>query len=221
MASSPLMLSNFVAGLRAKPLEKGASVGIEVIDRELPEGFPRGVVEICAPSGLGRATQLSLSFLAQAQRRDAQTLRQRDERAWVAWVDPGATLYAPGVVQAGVDLERLLVVRPDGADVARTAVKLAQSRLFAALVIDRGASSGARDRWHTVVRRLALAAETSDMTILLLSSTAQAHRELLPTAMRIELSRQSRDRLRLAVTKDRRGRLPSPFSVPLRELRCA
>jgi recombination protein RecA len=207
---------------RAKPLT-GLTVGIGSIDRALPHGLPGGVVEICAPAGLGQATQLSAALLVQAQRRGLGGLRRREESAWVAWIDPAATLYAPGLAQAGLDLERLLVARPEADDIARTAVKLAQSHLFAALVVDRSGLPGAaiastRTRWNTAVRRLALAAEESDITIVLLSTTSQASRDPLPTAMRLELSRCSRDRLRVAVTKDRRGHLPSPFSVPLREL---
>jgi hypothetical protein len=56
------------------------------------------------------------------------------------------------------------------------------------------------------VRRLALAAENSETTILLLSSEQQA-REGLPVALRIELTRPSLDQLHLRIAKERRGRL--------------
>lgn len=257
MAASPLRLSDLSPKLLLRPVEtsraKSLSLGITTLDEALPDGgLPSGaVVELCAPSGLGRATSLALSACAAAQResrqlrgrvsepvpRDGEAAApshpstsptwQSDASNWTAWVDPSdpsrGSLFAPALASAGVDLARLLVVRPDPEDVARISVRLATSRLFRVIVIDRsglpGAAVTSRARWSTVVRRLALAAESSDTTILLLSSTSLAHREPLPTAMRIELSRPNRDHLEINVTKDRRGRLPGPVSVPMAALK--
>ncbi|HZO14308.1 MAG TPA: hypothetical protein VFB62_13645, partial [Polyangiaceae bacterium] len=72
-----------------------------------------------------------------------------------------------------------------------------------------------KTRWPIVVRRLALAAEKADTTIVLLSSIHTAREQLLPVAMRLELSHPARDRLGLRIARDRRGRAAGPFSIPL------
>ncbi len=235
MAASPLRLSPtspsylaLGASERAHPLP----LGISTLDEALLDGgLPSGaVVELCAPSGLGGATYLALRACGAAQRQ--ATPRPGSESEWVCWIDPkhprqgasvASSLHAPAVARAGVDLTRLLVVRPDPDEVARIAVRIASSHLFRLIVVDRcglpGVSVAPRARWSTVVRRLALAAQSSDTTILLLSPTRVARRELLPTALRIELSRPRHDHIELRVTKDRRGRLLGPVSVPVTSLR--
>ncbi len=220
LAALPLRLEELTAKHLISGLEKSGTssalpLGIEALDDALPDGgLPVGsVVELCAPMGLARSTHLALSLCAAGQ---------QGNRDWMAWVDPSDSLFAPSMVAAGVDLSRLLVVRPTDKVVARTAVRLATSRLFRVIVIDRsglpGASVMSRARWSTVVRRLALAAESSETTIVIVSSTERAHRDLLPTAMRVELTRPDSNHLRLHVTKDRRGRLPGPVSVRVSEL---
>ncbi|MBW2458504.1 MAG: recombinase A [Deltaproteobacteria bacterium] len=245
-----LRISPHDVGLRAKPLPLGIqSLDAGLPDAGLPRG---GVVEIGSPAGLGRATALALAACVSAQRGSAQRgsaqrasaqrasaqrasaqrasaqraslpATSEEDCAWCAWIDSSHTLYAPGVIQAGVELERLLVVRPDPEDIARIAVRVTASGAFSVVVIDRSGVPGAglgdsRARWHIVVRRLALAAEANHTTVLLLSSTSVARKEALPTAMRLELSRPNHERLSLRITKDRRGRLRGPISVDLLDL---
>ncbi len=205
------------ARARALPL------GLAAVDAALPDaGLPRGaVVEIASPRGLARATSLALAACAAAQAE--ARFRSGDEAtpgAWCAWIEPGATLFAPGVLAARVDLGRLLVVRPSIEALARVAVRVASSRAFSVVVVDAAgvpgcsASAGrSLDRWSTVVRRLALAVEGSDTTVILVTDK-QAPRSLpLPTALRLELDRPSADRLTLRVAKDRRGRVAPPVSL--------
>src|SRR5690606_6638096 len=113
--------------------------GIDALDAMLREagGLPTGVVELAAPEGLARATQLALRACAMAQREPFS--RGEGGRAPVdcAWVDASRSLYAPGIAQQGVDLARLLVVQPPPEDVARVAVRLAASGLFSRIVVDR------------------------------------------------------------------------------------
>jgi RecA/RadA recombinase len=231
---------------------QGLPTGMPALDAALPDGgLPRGVIELCGPSGMGRVTQVALQTCVAAQHRSdwgsagagsagpgsadpgsadpgsadpgsAGATCSVDERRWCAWVDASHSLYAPGLARAGIDLDRLLVVRPEPADIARVTVRLVNSRVFSVVVVDRAGVPGARlpssretgTRWSTVVRRLALAATEADTTILLLSSTAAAQRETLPTAMRLELSQPAPDRLRLAIAKDKRGRLRAPQTLP-------
>jgi recombination protein RecA len=115
---------------------------------------------------------------------------------------------------------------------------MAMSRAFAVLVIDvagvpgafgQGAGKGERGapaagrreedlaRWVNVVRKLALATEGSDGTILLLTDRQAARPMPLPVAMRLELEQVAEGRLMVRVAKDRRGRVTSPTPVVLGE----
>jgi hypothetical protein len=118
-----------------------------------------------------------------------------------------------------VDLDRLLVVRPSRPALARTAVKVAASGAFELVVIDAhhaqdlayakafGQSARQRsDGGALVVRKLALAAEESGTTSLLLTSARSfASRPIpWPVALRLEVERRP-EALAVRVTKDRRG----------------
>jgi len=200
---------------------KSLPIGLGPIDALLPDaGLPRGaVVEICSPAGLGHATRLALAACASAQ----QETHVQSTRAWCCWIDTSQTLFAPGVLAAGVDLEHLLVVRPPPEALARIAVRLGSSWLFSLLVVERAGvpgtrSSAVRARWSTTVRRLGLAVEGSECTVVLLSSTEQLRAEPLPVAMRIELGRPSSDRLSFRIAKERFGRVGDPVCLSLSEV---
>lgn len=214
---------------------KTLPLGLRSIDAALPDGgLPRGaVVEIASARGLGRATSLSLAACASAQA--LARLRSGDRRtvgAWCAFVDPWSTLHAAGVLGAGVDPTRLLVVRPPLEALARVAVRVVTSRAFSVVVIDTAslpgspsAPSGRRgvdlDRWGTTVRRLALAVERADTTVLLLTDSLARRSMPLPVAMRLELARSlapslhagARVSLSLSVAKERRGRVSGPVAI--------
>jgi recombination protein RecA len=222
-------LSSAAAAALVRPAIEGFStrakalpLGLRSVDDSLPEGgLPRGaVVELAAPQGLARATTLALSLCASAQA-EARLRGERDTRgAWCAWLDPTATLFAPAVARAGVDLDRLLVVRPTLDDLARVAARVASSHAFAVVVVDTAGVPGQRgvdrlDRWGTVTRRLALAIEGSDTTVLLLTDARASRAMPLPAAMRIEVERLAEDRLGLRVAKDRRGRVTPPQSIEM------
>ncbi len=195
----------------------GLPLGVGEIDAVLPDrGLPRGaVVELAVSGGAALATQLALAACRSAQ----QASRQRGgESAWCAFVDPASTLHAPGVLRAGVALDRLLVVRPPLEALTRTALRLAESRALGVLVVDTVGVPGASldvalAQWPRVIRRLALAVEGSSAVALLLTDT-EARRPLpLPVAQRIELSRPALGQLTLQVVKDRGGRVAPPRTV--------
>jgi recombination protein RecA len=202
---------------------KALPIGLNGIDNVLPEGgLPRGaVVEIAAPRGLARTTTLALRACASAQAEARLRGGEETAGAWCAWIDPSETLFAPGAARAGVDLTRLLVVRPPKEALSRVAVRVASSHAFSVVVVDLAGVPGCvlrvpLDRWAaTVARRLALAIEASDTTIVLLTDLLALRAMQLPVAMRIELERPNADRLVLRVAKDRRGRVTSPASIPL------
>lgn len=119
----------------ATPSSEACPLGWAAVDEWLPEGgLPLGVVELRAPAGLGGASRLALAAVRAAQRRHAG--------AWCAWLDPEGSLYAPGVLQAGVVLQRLLVLRPPRPELGRVALKAVQSSAFEAVVIDMQAIGG-------------------------------------------------------------------------------
>jgi hypothetical protein len=189
-------------------------VGWEELELILPDrGVPRGVVEIASPLGergalRGGGTTIALATVCTAQTEDA--------RAWCAWITPedAPMLYAPAAVQAGVDLERLLVVRLPADALARTAVKAAASGAFAIVVVDAFAGLGggfgtkatlSRLNAAVVVRKLALAAQELGTTTVLLTNACASRAVPWPVALRLEVERRS-ESIVVRVTKDRRGR---------------
>lgn len=197
-------------------------LGLGKLDEALPEGgLPRGaVVEISSPYGLARASTLALAACASAQAEAKLRFGEETAEAWCAWLDPAGSLFAPALVRGGIDLERLLVVQPSSEDLGRVAVRVASSGAFAVVVIDLTGVPGCRaaerlDRWLNPVRRLCLAVEGSETTILLLTD-ANAQRSLpLPVALRLEVDRAVEDRVMVRVAKDRRGRVSPAASVLL------
>jgi recombination protein RecA len=200
----------------------------------LPDGgLPRGVVELAAPRALGGSTSVALAAVRAGQ--------ERGRSAWCAWLDPEGTLHAPGVAAAGIDLDRMLVVRPPRSQIARTAVKVVGAGAFEVVVIDLDAVPGAsqgdtrrdtrrdtrqsceetatskkKKTWtpEVLVRKLALSAESSGSTVLLLTDSTRPRAIPWPVALRLELSRPSRNELVVRVAKDRRGRIGVVRTVP-------
>jgi hypothetical protein len=210
------------------------------LDEVLPDGgLPRGaVVELASPYGLARATSIALSACAAAQAEAKLRGGEGTVGAWCAWLEPAhenetvadqTSLFAPAVARAGVDLARLLVIRPSFEALARVAARAAQSRVFSVIVIDLAGVPGSTnlpppalrrpevrlDRWVNPVRRLAMAVEGTETTVLLLTDALAPRALPLPVALRLEVERAAPERLRLTVAKDRRGRVAPPRPVML------
>jgi recombination protein RecA len=221
LAQSGLAQSGLAQLGLALPLEL-RNVELDAVNQALPDrGFLQGgVVELSVSGGAALATSLSLAACRSAQRRAQE---QSGEPAWCAFIDPSCSLYGPGVLESGVLLERLLVLRPPVEALGRVALRVAESRAFSVLVIDTlgvpgsfgesGAFGESGERgvslknWSRIVRRLALSAENSSSLILLLTDKKAARSLPLPVAQRIELERPSSDKLTLWVKKDRFGRV--------------
>lgn len=145
--------------------------GVEEVDALLPSGgFPLGqAVELCGEAASGR-TSLALRAVAAAHK----------ERRLCAWVDGPKELYPPAAAAMGVELSRLLIIRPkEPAQLAWTAVQLARSGAFACVVLDlnQGLGAGAPSGRASGVRlslaegkKLADAAFRGGSLLLLLSS---------------------------------------------------
>lgn len=198
------------------------------LDEVLPDGgLPRGaVVELAAPYGLARATSIALAACAAAQEEARVRGGEGTTGAWCAWLEPSAmeadktSLFAPAVARAGVDLARLLVIRPSVEALARVAARAAQSRVFSVIVIDLAGVPGRRpevrlDRWVNPVRRLAMAVEGLETTVILLTDALTPRALPLPVALRLEVDRPAVDRLRITVAKDRRGRVAAARPVAM------
>jgi recombination protein RecA len=194
------------------------------LEQALPDrGLPRGVIELAAMPRMTSSVRHGHSFdsmrggtttIAIAAARAAHAA---DDRAWCAWLAPeGApSLYAPALAQAGVDLDRLLVVRTPAPALSRTVVKAASSGAFALVVVDipRGTIQNGNEG-AVVTRKLALAAEEYGTTSLLLTSALQPRTVPWPVAMRLEVERRP-DALAIRVAKDRRGAASSHHVVRL------
>lgn len=202
------------------------------LDEILPDGgLPRGaVVEIASPYGLARATSMALATCAAAQAEAKLRGGEKTPGAWCAWIEPhreasgkasaAPTLFAPGAARAGVDLARLLVIRPSLEALARAASRAAESGVFAVIVIDLTGVPGRRaearlDRWVNPVRRLAMAVEGTESTIVLLTDALSPRPLPLPVALRLEVERAAPDRVSVTVAKERRGRVASPKTLAL------
>jgi recombination protein RecA len=197
--------------------EATLSLGLGGLDAVLPDGgLPRGgVVELSVAGGAALSTSVALAACRSAQQ---EALERGGQVPWCAFVDPTGTLHGPGVVAAGVQLDRLLVVRPPLEAIGRVAVKLAESHAFTVLVVDTVGTVGSAAHvplasWPRLVRRLSIAAAESS-ALLLLVTDRDARRALpLPVAMRLELSRPRLDRLTVRVAKERRGRVSTERTI--------
>jgi hypothetical protein len=214
------------------PTEAVLSLDWPELERVLPDrGLPRGVIELASAGGArvskgvtrGGATTIALSA--------ARAVHAADARAWCAWITESSSpaLFAPAVAQAGVDLERLLVVRPSSADLARTVVKVAASGAFDLVVVDapagldgklslpsganaRASRSPSRVDGSVVIRKLALAAEEKGTTFIVLTNIDTSRAVPWPVALRVEVERRP-EAIAVRVTKDRRGRASSQHVV--------
>jgi hypothetical protein len=208
------------------------SLGVPALDEALPQrGLAYGsVIELQVRGSSGAATSFALCVCRAAQNAVADWAAvSRDERVardesvasspkpWCAFIDPSASLFAPGVAQLGVDLERLLVLRPKLEAVERVAVRIAEAKVVSVLIIDlRGALAELPvddRRWQRTVRRLALAVKQLSTCVLVITRAEARHALPLPVAMRLEMSRLSSDSLELRVAKERTGRVSPPRTV--------
>ncbi len=235
MASSSALLTaaQLQSALEFQNSERVLSLGIPALDEVLPQrGLLQGsVIELQVRGASGAATSFALCACRAAQRAAAHSGEPGLESVrWCAFIDPSASLYAPGVARLGVELGRLLVVRPDVEAVERIAVRIAEAKAVGLLVIDlRGALGDLsvsnhrwqhrwqhrlQHRWQCTVRRLALAIKHLATCVLLLTAAEPRQALPLPVAMRLEFARASADHFEIRVGKERTGLVSSPRSVP-------
>lgn len=208
------------------------SLGIPSLDNVLPQrGLAYGsVVELQVRGASGAATSFALAACRAAQQgleeggsssaaNWSSHAAARREPRWCAFVDPTATLFAPGVARVGVDLARLLVLQPDVNSVERLVVRIAEARVMSVLVIDMRGALGELTldgrRWQRTVRRLSLIIKQLPTCVLLITNSESRPALPLPVAMRLEFNRASVDTFQVCVAKERTGRLSPPCTLPL------
>lgn len=185
--------------------------GVKEVDALLPSGgFPLGqAVELCGEVASGR-TSLALRAVAAAHR----------ERRLCAWVDGPKELYPPAAAAMGVDLSRLLIVRPkEPAQLAWTAVQLARSGAFACVVLDlthglAGSAGGGRASGVRLSlaegKKLADAASRGGGLLLVLSSPSAP----ADGVTRIRTEALGTEGLAVEVVRSRQGGLGSRSVLP-------
>ena len=175
------------------------ATGHAALDRELPGGgWPMGTLSEVLHEGVGIG---EVGFLAGALARASAGDRL------VAWINAPHVPYAPALAQAGVPLDRCLVLRPQSAE----------DGLWAAEQALKSGACGAALVWLQAVknqyawlRRLQMAAEAGHAMAVLFRSTA-AERLSTPAHLRVMLSRE-RGALEVRIPK-RRG---PPLATPIR-----
>jgi hypothetical protein len=112
--------------LGSVPRAETLPTGHAALDQALGGGLPRGrLVELSGPWSSGKG---SLALTAAA--------RVTASRRLCAWVDARGELYPPSAAALGVDLGRLLVVRPPSGGSARAGEIAARSGAFPLVVLD-------------------------------------------------------------------------------------
>lgn len=169
--------------------------------------FAAGVVELSSEGGIALGTSVALRACLRVQQEARSAF---GEVPWCAFIDPTGSLYAPGVHASGVELSRLLVVRPDEESIVRVTLRLVESKIFPLVVVDLKGLPGEHfepslNSWVRVVRRISLALEGTCHSVLLLTDK-NARRSLpLPVTERLYLSRRSATELQVTVSKSLTG----------------
>jgi hypothetical protein len=177
---------------------EGLASGYERLDRLLPGGgWPRqALTEILLEQyGIG---ELQLLMPALASLCIEESGAEPVEPGWIAWVAPPFQPYPPALQKYGIDLARMLVVRPrNDSEVLWSAEQALSSGTCAAVLL-----------WPRLLddqasRRLQLAAEKGGSWAIAFRPLSACH-EPSAAALRLELSVSHRG-TRLAILKSRGG----------------
>ena len=142
----------------------GWPTGIASVDRALgPTGIPCGrLTEVFGERSCGKTTLVYALLAACTHRGDIG-----------AFIDPQASLFAPAAEAAGIDLERLIVVRPGHAQALRRALDaLVRSGACAVVVVDAAGAEALQT--HHCARLVAQAERTATTLIALSQGDSQA-----------------------------------------------
>ena len=177
----------------------GLSSGYEALDHHLPGGgWPQNsLTEILVEHyGVG---ELRLLMPALAALSADDNGLDYNEPGWIAWVAPPFQPYPPALQQWGIDLSRMLIVRPkNDSEMLWSAEQALSSGTCAAVLL-----------WPDVLddqasRRLQLAAEKGSSWAIAFRPPS-ARREPSAAALRLEL-RANGEGTRVSILKSRGGR---------------
>jgi protein ImuA len=190
--------------------------GLDVLDARMNGGLARGAVhEVLPGSGADHASASGFALmLALRAAADKPILWVRDDRGARITGD----VYAPGLAELGIDPARIMMVRaPDELAVLRTASDALGCGGLGAAVIEPGGEARKLDL--TASRRLALAAEKSGVTCIVLrgaSSTiasAASTRWQVASAPSAALAGNAPGQTRLTLTLVRHRGGIAPFEI--------
>lgn len=187
----------------ALPTLPGIATGFAALDAELPGGgWPLGALTEIYPAteGIGE-----FSLLAPALARLAV-----DEK-WITCIAPPWLPYAPALAALGIELARLLVVRPRSRAETLWAARQAIASQACSAVLCWLEHADMQS-----LRRLQLAAEATSVLAVLFRPAREA-RQASPAALKLQLQAQL-DGLALHILK-RRG-APPAAPVVLTQLQC-
>jgi hypothetical protein len=180
------------AGQFAAAARPAVPTGFAVLDRKLlGGGWPRGgLCELLLPtSGIGE-----LGLLAPAMHALGR------EPRWIAWINPPFIPYAPALHEAGIELGRTLIVRPQRPEDVLWALDQTSRSGACSMVLGwlDGARLGARE-----TRRLQLAAQQGrTLTCLFRPAGSAVQPSMAELRLRLEPGRPG---LRVDVLKRRGG----------------
>ncbi|MDJ0794769.1 MAG: translesion DNA synthesis-associated protein ImuA [Woeseiaceae bacterium] len=184
--------------------QAGIATGYAELDKHLPGGGwpPDSLTEVLTTRyGIG---ELRLLMPALAQLSNEAPRQDFTEPGWIAWVAPPFQPYPPALQQCGIDLSRMLIVRPKEADeILWSAEQALSSGTCAAVLLwpdtldDQGS------------RRLQLAAEKGRSWAVAFRPLA-ARRQPSAAALRLELQSNTQG-MRVHILKSRGGR---PAVIP-------
>lgn len=173
------------SALSFPPGTRSLSTGLPALDEALPGGgLPLGsLIEISGSPSSGR-TSLAFSALAAATRRGEEA----------AYVDGARSFFAPSARRCGVDLERLLVVRPEAPPRRKAAATMEALEAADALLASRGFVLTVIDLTEAPVSppaqiafRLARRAQRAEAVLLALTRPPNGHATLLGSAVSLAL----------------------------------
>jgi protein ImuA len=177
----------------------GLASGYDRLDRHLPGGgWPRNALTeiLIEQYGIGEL-RLLMPALARLSVEDNAT--DYAEPGWIAWVSPPFQPYPPALQQWGLDLSRLLIVRPKNDNETLWAAEQALSSATCAAVLLWPESLD-----DQAGRRLQLAAEKGNSWAIAFRPAA-TRAEPSAAALRIELQSQAGG-MHVTVVKSRGGR---------------
>jgi cell division inhibitor SulA len=190
---------------RIEPRLQGIVTGHPALDALLIDrGWPKtGLVELLSGQiGIGELRLLAPALAALS----------RDERRWIAWIDPPHIPYAPALAEIGVDLGKLLWVRPKSPEDALWATEHAAKSGHCSTVLAWLDESKLTPK---DIRRLKLATRRGEaLTVLFRPDDAAQHQSM--AELRILLKRTAvPDRLSVEIVKRRGGWPVAQLELPL------